>query len=232
MKPIKFITSFSGDKDSMLALDRMIAQGHHCLGLLVSTNDDHGSWFHDVDIALLNDLAKKLGMNILHARIRQAYYNDMFETYLSDMKSDLAFEAVVFGDIDIIEHRMWCEARCQMVGVKALFPLWQEDRELLVREFINKGYKALLKRVNKNYLDQSFLKRTLDLDMIEEFKVLGIDVCGENGEYHTLVYDGPLFLEPLDYQVDEIIESENCFSLKIYPQLYKKRINKRTTNFS
>lgn len=212
---MNFIASFSGGKDSMLAVSKMIEQGHNCSGLMTTTNEDIGSWFHDIDINILKQIATELGVNFYQASLKQESYSEMFEESLKKIKKNNDFDAVVFGDIDIQDHRDWCTQRCENIGVKAIFPLWQMDRITVVEEFINQGYQALIKRVDKNKLSKESLGKTLDNDLMNYFAEINIDVCGENGEYHTLVFNGPLFKKTVPLKLGKIIETENSYVLEV-----------------
>ena len=118
----------------------------------------------------------------------------------------LGAEAVCFGDIDIEGNRAWCEARCQNAGLKAVFPLWHRDRAENVRQLMALGYQCLIKSINNTLLPKSLLGRIIDVETISVMRDCGIDICGENGEYHTLVMDGPIFHRPLAYQTGRILD--------------------------
>ena len=115
-------------------------------------------------------------------------------------------EFVCFGDIDIEGHRIWGEERCRNVGLSALYPLWHANREENAREVINLGYKCVIKSVDNTKLPKSMLGKILDEALLEEMAQCGIDVCGENGEYHTLVVDGPIFRSPIQYTAGKILD--------------------------
>lgn len=115
-------------------------------------------------------------------------------------------ETACFGDIDIESNRAWCEARCEKAGLTPVFPLWHRDRAENVYEIVNLGYKCVIKSLNNTLLPKTLLGEVIHLEVIEEMKKCGIDICGENGEYHTLVTDGPIFKEPLTYCTGEILE--------------------------
>lgn len=202
---MRFILSFSAGKDSMLALHKTLAAGHTCAGLLVMYNEDAGrSWFHGVEPALLYELAATLGLPLLPCPALGEQYHTSMEACLREAKMDGA-DACVFGDIDIEEHRAWDEARCRAAGLPPLLPLWGMDREACVRETLGLGYTCLIKCINNILLPERLLGQPLSLDMLEEFHERGIDLCGENGEYHTLVVDGPLFHRPASYTHGEVI---------------------------
>ena len=115
-------------------------------------------------------------------------------------------EAVCFGDIDIEQNRKWEEDRCKAVGLLPCFPLWQRGREEIVHELVRLGYKCLIKSVNRTVLPMDLLGTLIDEASILAMKSAGVDICGENGEYHTLAVDGPVFQKPLQFQIGEKIE--------------------------
>lgn len=214
---MKFIASFSGGKDSLLALDRTIENGHEAVGLLVTTNSKEKSWFHDIDIEILSEIADSLEIPIFFCPCSMGeMYTQDYEKALKQVKIITGAKACIFGDIDIEDHRAWCQGRADNVGLEAMYPLWQEKREELVREFIGKGYKTMIKKVDKNKLPTKFLGKTLDEELIEELITMEIDPCGENGEYHTLVYDGPKFRRKINLKIGKITESEMCYEREVY----------------
>ncbi|MDD5879382.1 MAG: ATP-binding protein, partial [Clostridiales bacterium] len=117
--------------------------------------------------------------------------------------------SVVYGDIDIEQHKKWGIDRAEHAGLDYEFPLWQEDREKLVHEVIDSGFKAVIKKVNLDYMSEDFLGKTLTKELIEKIKSEGIDPCGENGEYHTFVVDGPIFDYKIDIKYDKSKIEEN-----------------------
>ena len=117
--------------------------------------------------------------------------------------------SVVYGDIDIAHHKQWGIDRSKNAGLDYEFPLWQEDREKLVYEVIDSGFKAVIKKVNLDYLSEDFLGKTLTKELIEKIKSKGVDPCGENGESHTFVVDGPIFDYKINIKHDESKIEEN-----------------------
>lgn len=212
---MRFITSFSGGKDSMLAAHVMIENNHEMVAIMSTTNEDTGSWFHNIELNILNNIASNLNVDFIPARLNQNSYTEMFEQTLIDLKKTYNIDAIVFGDIDIQEHRDWCEARCKKAKLEAVFPLWQRNRKDVVEMFINLGYKAMIKKVAKNKLPLTYLGEDLSLKLLDEFSDLKIDECGENGEYHTLVYDGPLFDKKVELDKGNIEETEFSYMLNV-----------------
>lgn len=212
---MKFVSAFSTGKDSMLALHRMVAAGHIPVGLIVMYNSTaQRSWFHGADDALLESISAALGIPLLRYATDGSDYNETFEAALR-RGMELGAEVCVFGDIDIPGHRQWDEERCAQTGIATALPLWNESREALVRETIHAGYKCIIKCVNASKLPESFLGRILDDGVLEDMRTHGIDLCGENGEYHTIVVDGPLFRWPVPYALGEVHRLEYASAIDI-----------------
>ena len=195
----RFVLSYSGGKDSVLALHRMVRAGWQPHALLTTYHAGRSrTWFHGLPVPLLERAAASLGVPLSLAVCGEGEdYNARFTNALRRLRAEGA-EAVVFGDIDLQAHRDWCEARCREAGLEAVLPLWMEGREALVREFLDAGYSTMLKVVRLRELPESFLGRVLDRALVEEIQARGADACGENGEYHTMVFDGPLFRERVE----------------------------------
>jgi uncharacterized protein (TIGR00290 family) len=196
----KFVISYSSGKDSTLALYRMIKDGYEPLKLLVTMdNKSHISWFHGVTKNILEKVSDSLDIPLMIVECKGEEYEKAFEEALNKAKEEGA-EACVFGDIDLEEHRLWCTTRCNNVGLEAIFPLWQEDREKLTYEFIDSGFKTIIKKVKLEFLNEDFLGEVLTKELVQKIKETGADPCGENGEYHTFVYDGPIYKFKIDFQ--------------------------------
>ena len=118
----------------------------------------------------------------------------------------LGAEAACFGDIDLEGNRAWSEERCRHAGIQPVFPLWQKDRAENVYELVALGYRCMMKSINSTLLPKALLGKVIDPDVIENMKACNIDICGENGEYHTLVVDGPIFQKPLAFQTGGILD--------------------------
>lgn len=201
----KFVMSFSGGKDSTLALYRMIKKGYTPIGLLVTVKKGKSSsWTHSINKELLNKVSQSLDIPLMLVECEVSEYEAKFKETLEKAK-EMGAKSCVFGDIDIDHHRKWCEDRCIEAGMEAILPLWQEDREKLVYEFIDSGFSTVIKKVNLIYLPSDFLGKVLTRDIVEEIKQLGSDPCGENGEYHTFVVDGPLFKEEIIFKKNKIV---------------------------
>ncbi|MBS4804406.1 MAG: diphthine--ammonia ligase [Clostridium sp.] len=200
--------SYSCGKDSTLSLYRMIKGGYTPLALLVTVDKKVcRSWFHGIQEHLLNEVSKSLEIELDMIKCQGEEYKTAFEKTLGKWKEQGA-DACVFGDIDLMAHRTWCEDKCEKAGLEAIFPLWEEDREALTYEFIDSGFKTVIKNVKLSILGEEFLGEVLTKDVVERLKAAGSDACGENGEYHTFVFDGPLFKERINFETGDNILTE------------------------
>ncbi|MBR3785525.1 MAG: diphthine--ammonia ligase [Firmicutes bacterium] len=203
---MNFVMSYSCGKDSTLALHKMIEQGHKPVALLVMVNENiDRSFFHGADYAMLEAYSKCLELPLLITPSEGERYHLAMEESLRKAKA-MGAEAACFGDIDIEGNRMWAEERCANAELEAVFPLWQRNREENVYELVELGYRCLIKSINNTLLPKSILGKFIDDVSISMMKDCGIDICGENGEYHTLVVDGPIFKEKLPYQTGKLID--------------------------
>lgn len=200
----RFVASYSCGKDSALALYRAIQSGLEPISLITTYNiDKNHSWFHAVPKPLLVQISKSLKINIKLIKTNGEEYLKNFEAELSKFKKDGA-QICIFGDIDIEEHIQWCTDRCEKVGVEPFFPLYKESRLSLVYEFIDSGFKTHITTIDTSRMDGKLLGKQLTRSVVEELIGHGVDPCGENGEYHTFTYDGPLFHKPIIYRFGNI----------------------------
>ncbi|WP_276704167.1 MULTISPECIES: diphthine--ammonia ligase [Romboutsia] len=211
----KFIMSFSGGKDSILALYRMIKKGYEPIALLTTVKkNQEKSWTHGLGKEFLHRISKSLDIPLLLVECDVNEYERKFEEALIKAK-DMGATMCVFGDIDIELHKKWDVDRCKNAGIKAELPLWQQNREDLVYEFIDSGFTTVINKVNLKYMGIEFLGKELNREIIDDIKSTGSDACGENGEYHTFVVDGPLFKNRIDFTNEGIIKDINYAHLNI-----------------
>lgn len=209
LKGKKFVASFSGGKDSTLAIYRTIQQGMIPMELIITYNTDkERSWFHGIPKPILKDISDRINISISLIETSGEMYAENFEAKLKDVKEKGA-QVCVFGDIDIEEHLEWCTARCKAVGIDAYFPLWQEERKKLVYEFIDLGFKTMITVVDTSRMPESFLGKVLTRKVADEIEASGADICGENGEYHTFVFDGPLFEKAVKFKIGNKLKIDN-----------------------
>lgn len=205
----RFVLSYSGGKDCMLALYRKIQEGCIPVALLTTVKKSvEETWTHGLSYDLLEQVSKSLELPIIYAECEASEYEDKFEEKLKVAK-EMGATSVVYGDIDIQPHKQWGIDRATNAGLNYEFPLWQEDREKLVHEVIDNGFKAIIKKVNLDCMSGDFLGKTLTKELIEKIKDTGSDACGENGEYHTFVVDGPIFNYKIEVKHDDFKTEDN-----------------------
>lgn len=198
---MRFAVSFSGGKDSMLALHEMAASGHTPVALLVMYRQALGrSWVHGIEQPMLEAIGNALQIPLICGQAKPETYNQDMERALLQAR-ELGAQACVFGDIDTPGHRQWDEARCAAAGMEAVLPLWQRDRLETVQKTLELGYRCLIKCIRSDLLPEAWLGQPLSPAHIGQMRAMGVDACGENGEYHTVVTDGPLFRHPVRTQM-------------------------------
>jgi len=200
---MKFAVSYSGGKDSALATYRAIVDGHELVLLITTYSDsDTQSHFHNLKKELLERVSESLGVPLLLVKTDTAGYADNFEAALLNAK-EMGAEACVFGDIDFENNRKWMIEKCEKAGLVPLFPLWGQGRRETVYELIDSGFVATITTINNECLTNDFLGQRLTKELAECIAATGADICGENGEYHTFVSDGPIFRTPVAFTLQQ-----------------------------
>jgi uncharacterized protein (TIGR00290 family) len=207
--------SYSFGKDSALALYKMIQAGNDPICLITTINNENGkSWTHGINPDVVQRTADALDLPVIQASCHSNNYAGAFENAL--LKSmEMGAECCVFGDMDIEPHLEWNISRCKSAGIECVTPLWKIDREQAVAELIDCGFTAIIKVIEKKYLTEEFLGNTIDKELIEKIRLTGADVCGENGEYHTFVTNGPIFKEAVSIKLGGIIDLGNYAAIDI-----------------
>ncbi|MBI3402850.1 MAG: diphthine--ammonia ligase [Acidobacteria bacterium] len=213
MKPRAAI-SWSGGKDSCAALHRTRADFDVVSMLTMFDEGVARSRSHGLRPEILEAQADRLGLRHTISRCTWETYNAAFSDALAHLKRD-GVTHVIFGDILFDEHRQWAEQMCQAHGLTAVEPLFGSSTETLFDEWMASGADALIVTTRAALLDASWLGRPLRRDMLAEFHRLGVDPCGERGEYHTLVTNSPLFRAPLDVRANGHVQRADCWSLDI-----------------
>ncbi len=212
---INFFCSWSGGKDSCLALHRAVEQGGVPRFLLTTMHESGAhSRGHGVPLDAIEAQAESLGIPLC---IRSTSWEDYEENFSSELKiiKERGVTAGVFGDIDLEEHRGWVERVCAVQGMEAFLPLWGGERNSLLDEFLGSGFSAVIVAVREGLLGRKYLGRVLDPGLVSELKEEGVDVSGENGEYHTFVTDGPLFSRPVVIQPGGHFKRDGVWSLEV-----------------
>jgi len=202
-QPTSCALSFSGGKDSMLALDRAIRRGWP-VSYLLNLYDEASQRvrFHGVRLTLIQAQADALGIPLLSKPTRPETFEQVFLAALDELH-ERGVDAILFGNIHLADVRAWYEERTTGRGLLHLEPLWGEPVEALAREVIQRGYHAILTSVELARAKDVWLGQPLSDALLAEFTQSGIDLCGERGEYHTFVSDGPLFRAPVPVRLGE-----------------------------
>jgi uncharacterized protein (TIGR00290 family) len=206
----KTYLNWSSGKDAALALYLLQNNKEYTIEKLVTTVNsevDRVS-MHGLRKDLLIQQAQSLEIPLqlieLDGTVSMEEYNSVMKKSVSQLVED-GFTHSVFGDIFLEDLKKYREEQLKTVGITAVFPLWKKDTKELILEFINLGFKAITVCINAKVLDKSFCGREIDLEFIKSLPA-SVDPCGENGEFHTFVYDGPNFKEPVKFEIGEIIE--------------------------
>lgn len=202
----KFIASFSGGKDSVLALYKAMQVGE-AVGLIVMLEEKgKRSRSHGMPPELIHAQAKSIGLPVNTAAASWTDYEKVFMRLLEKAKNQGA-EVLVTGDLDMPEHGCWHETVTKNAGLKLGMPLWEMNHREAVEEFINLGFETIIVTVNLSLgMREDDLGRTLTHEYVKELEARGIDPCGEGGEFHTTVIDGPIFKHPIPVRKCEIIK--------------------------
>jgi uncharacterized protein (TIGR00290 family) len=210
------IVSWSGGKDSCMALNEIQKSGiYEVAGLLTTITRDYDRIsIHGVRRTLLERQAESLALPLRQVFISKAASNEEYE---SRMKAALLLHcrpgivSVVFGDLFLQDIREYRERLLAEIAMQGLYPIWHRDTRELIREFIGSGFKAVVTCVDPKVLDRSFAGRMIDERFLAELPAT-VDPCGENGEFHSFVFDGPIFREPVKLTTGEVTEREGfCF---------------------
>ena len=199
---MSYTASWSGGKDSCLACYKAMLDGYAMHGLVNFVSKEYGRVsFHGMETRLIQLQAEAIGLRLWQRETTKADYEQEFKEAVRKLIPD-GVEGMVFGDIYLQRHRDWTEKVCGELGIQAVEPLWGREPEQLLREFIGAGFEAIIIGAKSSIIGAEWLGRRVDEDFIEYLKDKGACPCGENGEYHTLVVNGPMFKRAI-----EIIEA-------------------------
>ena len=198
---MNFVTSWSGGKDSCYAMMQATQQGLIPKVLLNMMNENGKvSRSHGLPLSILNQQAQKMGLPL-----------EGIPATWGDYEAKYDLEAAVFGDIDLQPHKDWEDKVCAAASLKAILPLWQQDRIVLVHQMLENGIVTMIVSCN-TIMGEQYLGKILTKELAQELHEKGIDPCGENGEFHTLVINCPLFSGAIELPEFTKITYENyCF---------------------
>ena len=211
----KILYSWSGGKDSAMALHELLKErAYEVAALLTVVTKDYGRIsMHGVRQELLESQASALGLPLEKVFITKKSDNKEYELRMKKVLmryKKLGIEAVAFGDIFLEDLKKYREERLREAGFKGIFPIWKRNTHELAETFIDLGFKAVISCVDSKVLDKRFSGRLFDRQFLSELPS-SVDPCGENGEFHSFVYDGPIFKKPVSFRVGETVLREERF---------------------
>ena len=211
----KAIFNWSSGKDSALALCKTLKENKfEVTSLLTSINKEFQRIsMHGVHVSLLEKQAESLGLPLIKMELPKEPSMEEYRNIMSKTMSEIRQNGVthsIFGDIFLEDLKKYREDQLQSIGMKGVFPLWKIDTQNLIKEFLDLGFRTIVTCVNETYLDKSFGGRIIDEDFLKDLPK-NVDPCGENGEFHTFCFDGPIFKNPIEFEIGEIVK-------KTYPK--------------
>lgn len=207
--------SWSGGKESSLALYKALKEGFNVEYLFTMLDEDGlRSRGHGLRKEIIDAQAKTIGIPIVYGRASWEGYEEEFKRRIKELKN-WGIEGGVFGDIDFQENRDWVEKVCEETELNVFEPLWQQKYENLLNEFIDNGFEAKIISVKSDLIHDDWIGHTLNWEFIDYLRSREIDLCGENGEYHTLVTNGPFFKQRLNIIESRKIEKADRWFLDI-----------------
>lgn len=219
--------NWSSGKDSALALYKILQQKEYTIEkLITNVNKDFGRVsMHGLKEELLEAQAKSIGIDLekieFSADVTMQDYNERMYKKTSELKQQ-GFTSAIFGDIFLEDLRSYRDSQLAKVGISGVYPLWKQNTKDLLYEFLDLGFKTITVCTNAKLLGKEFVGRIIDEDFIKDLPK-NVDVCGENGEFHTFCFDGPIFKESIPFTTGEKVlrsytlhekDSDNCHSTK------------------
>jgi len=211
----KVLFAWSGGKDSAMALYEVQKSRKYDVAALLTTitQDYDRVSMHGVRRALLEEQAALLGFPLETVLISKRSSNEEYEAKMKDMLIRYKKESitsVVFGDIFLEDLKKYREDNLAKVGLKGVFPIWKRVTRELAAAFIDLGFRAIITCVDSKFLDKSFAGRAFDKQFLSELPC-GVDPCGENGEFHSFVYDGPTFSRGITFEKGQVVLRDSRF---------------------
>ena len=217
----KAILCWSGGKDSTLALrETRRSRRYEIAALLTTTTQDYDRVsMHGVRRTLIEQQAESIGLPLEAVFISRTSSNEEYEARMLAALTrfkDMGVSAVIFGDIFLEELRRYRESNLGQLGLTAVFPLWRRDTAELARSFIEAGFKAITTCVDSRALDKSFVGRAFDNGFLNQLPS-HIDPCGENGEFHSFTFAGPIFRHRIDFSPGEKVLRDSFYFCDLLP---------------
>jgi uncharacterized protein (TIGR00290 family) len=218
-EPILFC--WSGGKDSAMALYTVLQQKQYRVTALLTTVTEgyERISMHGVRRELVQKQAESIGLPLLEVRIPRKCGNPLYEERMEEalrIQYKKGVRKVGFGDIFLEDLRAYREKNLARIGMTAIFPIWKRDTRELIQFFHAERFRAVTACIDGKVLDQRFAGRELDESFFAELPE-GVDPCGENGEFHTFVFDGPIFQKPVRFTTGEVLERDSFVFCDLLP---------------
>ncbi|WP_354669993.1 diphthine--ammonia ligase [Paenibacillus sp. BSR1-1] len=213
----KIALSWSGGKDGCMALHRLVEQGYEVACLLTTVPVEIGRTFgHGEKTEMIKLQGNSLNIPVHFIACSFDHYTEDFIKTLIQLKDHYDLSGIAFGDLYFDPHREWGEKVAEAADVNAIYPLWmkQEEASQALEEFVRTGYEAVVIRVREDILDESWLGRKINSSFVKDILVTKSCPMGEAGEYHSFVYDGPLFSKRIQLEKGKIITLETTKKLE------------------
>lgn len=219
--PEKVLLSWSGGKDSALALYEIQRRPEYeVVSLLTTLTEDYDRvTMHGVRRVLLERQAESLGLPLEQILLSKEASNEEYESKMQAMLAKFrqaGVASVVFGDVFLEDIRKYREDNLSKIGMKAIFPIWMRDTAELAQTFVDLGFKAIVTCVDSKILGKKFAGRMIDDPFLAELPS-HVDPCGENGEFHSFVFDGPIFKRRIPLTVGQIVSRDSFYFCDLVP---------------
>lgn len=212
----EFIMSYSGGKDSIFALYKMIENGYTPKALFtVMRHNNAGSNGHRLSKEMLSLVSEAVDIPIHFLDLQcNIPYDDQLKNFIREYQN-LGINNCVFGDISLEYSKNHSQDICNQLEMTGIFPLWQINEEDYIKEFLNSSFESTIKSIIP-ILPDHMLGKTFDEAFVDELRTYDVNICGENGEYHTFVFDGPIFKHPVSYKLGNLISVPPYKTIEIF----------------
>ena len=215
---MRVAVSWSGGMESCLALHKVLKEGYDVAYLVVFVADTWPLYCHPLPIMSLQ--AKSLGIPLLKLRVKEPY-EESYREAISHLIKNEAIEGIVTGDIYVVDdvHGRWMDKVTEGLDISVIMPLWGQDTSKVLKEEVSAGFRSIFTCLGREWFTEEWLGRELNETSVKDLEALakesGVDPCGENGEYHTMAIDGPIFKEVIEISKFSKEKHDNRLFIKI-----------------
>jgi len=208
-----YAVSFSGGKESSLACYKAMQAGCRVDVLANFVSEKYSRVrFHGTEAGFIRLQAESIGIELMQYKTGDDDYEQRFKQAVKSLLSR-PIKGIIFGDIYFDEHRQWAEKICKEIGIEAVEPLWANSTEQVINDFLAVGFKAVIVSAQAELIDKEWVGQGLDRSFVNYLKSKDIDICGEAGQYHTAVIDGPIFSRPIEITNAKTVRINNYWFL-------------------